>query len=299
MIKSPDNDKPASKELQLAIKTLQTAFRRLLKRARKRRDGTLQDLNKCLEWNALHHEALLLQANLFQIKKGMREIIVEDWDGGQKRKITLNPQFEPHIEVTKRFKQSKKLRAGVPYRKILLEKVEQEIKRYESCLAELETIDSLEALVPLQQYLPKLKTPKSINAAPEALPFREFFSSSGLLLWVGKSAKDNEALTFRHAKGSDWWLHAHEFPGSHIVLRVKKDQSPDPDALQDALQLALHYSKAKNQGSAEICVTQCKYVARFGRGKIGKVHISKHQVVFVKNDPERLQNLKDRKRERT
>ena len=114
---------------------------------------------------------------------------------------------------------------------------------------------------------------------------------------MGKSAKDNDQLTFRYANGSDYWLHARNVPGSHVILRVVKGKEPDAESIKDAMQLALAYSRSPEEG--EICLTQCKYVARQGR-EAGKVHVSKHKVAYAKKDPQRLKRLKspDEERER-
>jgi predicted ribosome quality control (RQC) complex YloA/Tae2 family protein len=60
------------------------------------------------------------------------------------------------------------------------------------------------------------------------------------------------------------------------------------------MQLALYYSKAREETTADISVTQCKYVSRYGRGHPGKVQISHHKSLVIKKDPARLKRLKDR-----
>lgn len=285
-------EKLLDKEFQLKKHSLHHTFRRLLKRAQKRKENALQELNQCLAWESLYHEALLLQSNLFRIKKGMGEVTVLDWNLDKERTIILDPLLEPYIEIAKRFKQSKKLRAGIPYRQKLILQAEHDIATLNESLANLEAVKSLSDLAPFEHRLPKVKT-KAVSSQTKILPYREFFSSKGVPIWVGRNAKGNETLTFRYGKGSDWWLHVRDFPGSHVLIKMKKGQTLDPDTLEDALQLALYFSKAKDQNSAEVCLTQCKYVARFG-GKSGKVHISKHQVMFVKGNSLKLQEIKSR-----
>ena len=127
------------------------------------------------------------------------------------------------------------------------------------------------------------------------MPYREFVTASGLKIWVGKSAKDNDKLTFACANGLDYWLHAHDVPGSHVVVHLGRHQAPDDESLKDAIQAALFFSKAKDNKEGEVCITQCKYVSRMGKNQPGKVQISHHRVVYVKMDTERLKNLRERK----
>ncbi|MCV4614773.1 hypothetical protein OFM04_33265, partial [Escherichia coli] len=49
---------------------------------------------------------------------------------------------------------------------------------------------------------------------------RRFLSSDGFEILVGKKDKDNDFLTFRIATSRDIWLHAADYPGSHVVIRT-------------------------------------------------------------------------------
>ncbi|WP_162180853.1 NFACT RNA binding domain-containing protein [Candidatus Protochlamydia amoebophila] len=113
---------------------------------------------------------------------------------------------------------------------------------------------------------------------------------------MGKNDKGNDWMTFALAKGSDWWLHTQDVPGSHIVIRTKKGQDPDEETLADAMQLALYNSKAKVRQEAEICMTQRKYLSRMGKNQLGKVQISKHRSVWIRFDLERYQAILKRQK---
>ncbi len=102
------------------------------------------------------------------------------------------------------------------------------------------------------------------------MPYREFWSRSGLRIWVGKKAKDNDTLTFKLAHGSDFWLHVHGYPGSHVIIKINKGKDPDADTIQDALQLALYYSQAKSQGSSR-CINYAKEVCFSVRKRVLKL----------------------------
>lgn len=267
------------------------------KRFQKALENGKQSLASCLDWEKVHHEALLLQSHLYRLKKGMCEVVIPDWENENKeRKIVLDPLVEPYEEIAKRFRKSKKLRAGIEHAYRMIKKAESELQQHTDTLEKLSTIHTLRELHHFQKQIGISKkeggTTKVLKE--KKLPYREFCSAAGLSIWVGKSARDNDVMTFSYAKGSDWWLHVRDFSGSHVVVRCAKNQEPDQESLKDAMQLALSYSKAKKQGEADICVTQCKYVVRFGKGKAGKVHISKHQVIHIRHDPARLLRLKER-----
>ncbi|MCZ7584525.1 MAG: NFACT RNA binding domain-containing protein, partial [Deltaproteobacteria bacterium] len=75
---------------------------------------------------------------------------------------------------------------------------------------------------------------------------------------MGRSAMENDEVTFRLARGGDWWFHVEGMPSSHVVARVAKGKELSQDALLDAATLAAVHSKAKSNAVVEIKYTQCK-----------------------------------------
>lgn len=279
---------------QKGKETLERTFKKQIKTLEKRLAKAKEILSKCLNWEALYHEGILLQSNLYKIKRGMKEVHLSDWNQNNKEVvITLDPLLEPYIEIEKRFKISKKLKKGIPYQENHVKKIEQELVHHSDFLQKLSEVDSLEKLQLLQKTLHPTQTSKKSKeqvTVPKRLPFREFHSRKGLPIWVGKSAKDNELLTFHYAHGLDWWLHVKGFSGSHVVIKVAKGMEPDQETVEDAMQLALKYSKAIG-GEAEVCITQCKNVTRC-KGHVGRVYVSNQKTARVIQNPERLERLK-------
>jgi predicted ribosome quality control (RQC) complex YloA/Tae2 family protein len=287
-------------EKEYAFDTLRSRIRheleQRLKKVRKAKEKIHASLDQCRQWPELYHEARLLQANMFSLRKGLNEITVLDWEkNGESRVIQLDSHSEPKEEVLSRFKKVKKLRAGVEPNEKILKKTENIESDLLGKLAQLEPLTSLNDLVLFEKTLGlKSKADAPSPQEKQKLPFYEFKSEKGLKIWVGKNAQANEKLTFSYAKGSDFWLHVDGMPGSHIILCVEKNQQPDPESIDDALHLAIAYSKAKNEGAADVCVTQRKYVSRLGKSAAGKVQISKHKILYTKLDRERVAKIKAR-----
>ena len=58
-------------------------------------------------------------------------------------------------------------------------------------------------------------------------PFH-YISSDGFHMYVGKNNFQNEELTFKFATGNDWWFHAKQAPGSHVIVQKHiGDELPD------------------------------------------------------------------------
>ncbi len=114
------------------------------------------------------------------------------------------------------------------------------------------------------------------------IPFRRFELNGGYEVWVGKNAKQNEALTFRYARKFDFWLHARGVPGSHTLLRRPgKSAQPGKNILETAAGIAAYYSKARGSHLVPVIVTERKYVRKPKGVPSGTVIVEKEQVLLV------------------
>ncbi len=94
-----------------------------------------------------------------------------------------------------------------------------------------------------------------------ALPLHRFLSSDGYVLLRGKNQKANHHLLTKAASPFDYWFHAADGPGAHLVL---KRDSPGRDVPERTMEeaaclagLASHFSGAAR---ATIICAQVKYV---------------------------------------
>src|SRR5438874_2689949 len=75
-----------------------------IKSALNRKSRCEKHLEACLDWESVHHEALLLQSHFYLLKKGMKSIEVLDWEmDNQPCQIYLDPKQLPGDEIKKRF----------------------------------------------------------------------------------------------------------------------------------------------------------------------------------------------------
>jgi predicted ribosome quality control (RQC) complex YloA/Tae2 family protein len=111
---------------------------------------------------------------------------------------------------------------------------------------------------------------------------RWFRSSDGYEIAVGRNDRDNDALTFKIARPQDLWLHAADYPGSHVIIRNPKRQEAVPHrTIAEAAGVAALYSQAKREGKATIHYTQKKFVSKPPRAKPGLVRLSSFKSILV------------------
>jgi predicted ribosome quality control (RQC) complex YloA/Tae2 family protein len=111
---------------------------------------------------------------------------------------------------------------------------------------------------------------------------RRFESPDGMVVLVGKSAADNDTLTFKVAAQTDFWMHVAGESGSHVVVRNPKNLESLPrETLRYAASLAARYSKAKNAKRVTVHVARRKDVQKPRGLAAGKVVLKRYKSVKV------------------
>jgi predicted ribosome quality control (RQC) complex YloA/Tae2 family protein len=110
---------------------------------------------------------------------------------------------------------------------------------------------------------------------------RRFVSSDDYEILVGKASKDNDFLTFRVAKSQDLWLHAADYPGSHVVIKNPNRKEIPPRTLLEAAQLAAFYSTARQQPKVAVHYTPKKFVNKPKGAALGLVSLSSFKTILV------------------
>ena len=134
--------------------------------------------------------------------------------------------------------------------------------------------------VPPRQPLASVRKKKKHEVAFNGA--RRFISTDGFEILVGKKAKDNDYLTFRIAGSLDLWLHAADYPGSHVVIRNANRKEIPNQTLLEAAQLAAFYSDARSQNKAAVHYTQKKFVNKPKRAAQGLVSLASFKTILVK-----------------
>jgi predicted ribosome quality control (RQC) complex YloA/Tae2 family protein len=117
------------------------------------------------------------------------------------------------------------------------------------------------------------------------------FRRGDWLIMVGRDASENDALLRRHVKGNDLWLHVRDFPGSYVFIKQRSGKSFPLEILLDAGNLAVFYSKGRNNGEGNLFYTPVKYLRRAKNGPKGLVIPTQEKNLHIKIDEKRLKEL--------
>jgi predicted ribosome quality control (RQC) complex YloA/Tae2 family protein len=110
---------------------------------------------------------------------------------------------------------------------------------------------------------------------------RRFVSPDGFTVLVGRTARDNDVLTFKIATAHDTWLHVATGPGSHVVVRNPDRLTIPRETLQFAAALAARYSSARDGGRTAVHVALRSDVSKPRGFAPGKVALRRSRTVHV------------------
>lgn len=196
---------------------------------------------------------------------GDKSIEVTNYYTNEPFVIPLDPTLDAMENAKKYFDKYAKLkRTGDALSSYILE-TENEIKHLESIETSLsiaETEGDLAAIKEeLQEYgFIKKHSGKKTNRISKSQPLH-FVDDNGFHIYVGKNNYQNDQLTFKFATGNDWWFHAKQMTGSHVIVKSENKELPD-STYEYAAALAAYYSSGRDNEKVEIDYLQKKNVKK-------------------------------------
>ncbi|HMG73215.1 MAG TPA: NFACT family protein [Pyrinomonadaceae bacterium] len=110
---------------------------------------------------------------------------------------------------------------------------------------------------------------------------RSYLSSDGFEILVGRTARDNDHLTFKVAKPNDLWMHTGDYSGSHVVIRNATRKDVPHRTIIEAAQLAAHFSQARKDAKVDVHYTQRKFVSKPKGAAPGLVRMTRFKNITV------------------
>lgn len=237
----------------------------------------------------------ILTSFLHEVSQGDQSVVLKNYyDDNDPIEIHLDPQKSPAENAQKHFTRYQKLKKRKIHLTKQVKQTKNEIVYLESILAQLDvasTRDIEEVREELRQggYMKqKQKYKKSKKRSKPSEP-DQYIASDGTLLMVGKNNLQNDRLTMRIANKSDWWLHAKDIPGSHVVIR---NENPTEEIVEQAANLAAYFSKYRLSSSVPVDAVQIKHVRKPNGAKPGYVIYDNQQTYFVTPDEELIKKMK-------
>lgn len=191
-----------------------------------------------------------------------------------------------------RYTKAKRAVAEIGMRLLQLKRELQEFEEKRSQLDQAIADRDLAALAEFEKPKNKPAREKKKQKASLALPgMRRYQSSDGYEVLVGRTARDNDQLTFRVARPNDLWLHAGDYPGSHVIVRNSSRSDIPHRTILEAAQLAGKFSQASKDSKVAIHYTRRKFLSKPKGAAPGLVRMSTFKTITVEPG-ENLERIK-------
>lgn len=242
-------------------------------------------LQECKDKSKFNLYGELLTANIYAIKKGMRNIDVLNYysPNGETVNIKLNENKTPSQNVQIYYKKYNKLKKSEEAAHEQLKQNAEELLYLQSVLTNIENAYSYDEIEEIKKELIEtgyIKFKKSYkNKQSKASKPMHFVSSDGFDIFVGKNNIQNDYLTLKFAHKNDIWLHTKDIPGSHVIIKNSKDVPEN--TLLEAANLAAYYSKGQNSSNVPVDYTQVKNVKKPNGAKPGMVIYLTNQTLYI------------------
>jgi predicted ribosome quality control (RQC) complex YloA/Tae2 family protein len=230
------------------------------------------------EAGALRHQADLLLAQLHSVPRGTAHIELDDFTGGTVE-LELDATLSAAENATRLYDGARRRDRAAARIPALLEAASAERERAERLIERVRAGEL--AAEELARIQPTRRDTSDRSAGP-ALPYREYRTSSGIEVRVGRGSRANDELTFRHSSPNDIWLHARDVAGAHVIMRWNRtDENPSASAIAEAAVLAAVFSRARTSGTVAVDWTRRKYVRKPRKAAPGLVIPERVKTVFV------------------
>lgn len=284
-----------NKELKRGIRELSKVVNNYLNKNIKKQQKLKKQLQKSKNANKYKKMGELITANIYQIDRGDKKVIVNDYYSKDQKKIEikLDPSKSASENAQKYFKKYNKLKKSVKHLKREIAKLRHEEKYLKQVSMNIEQAESLTDLEEIEEelkeenYIKKQKH-KSKNKSNHKLPPRKFISSNNYQILIGRNNKQNDRLTKKIANDGDIWLHTKVIAGSHVIIKRDTQKEVPAKTLSEAAALAAYFSKARESTNVPIDYTPVENVNKPKGAKPGLVYYEKYQTIYIDPAPKKL-----------
>lgn len=245
----------------------------------------------------IRHQAELVTANIYRLRRGDRSLECEDYydPACPVVHIELDPLKTPQQNAAALYKEYNKLKAAEQHLTVLTREGERQLDYLNSVLDELERAETDRDLSDIRReltetgYIRARKGGKAERVKPQS-PMK-FVSDDGLEILAGRSNAQNDELTLKLARRTDYWLHTQRVHGSHVIIRCEGEEPP-PRTLEQAAGIAAYYSQARGAGKVQVDYTMVRNVRKPSGALPGKVIYTDHKTVLAESDGALAERLK-------
>ena len=265
-------------------------------RVRRKLAAQEKELSACLDRDHLRICGELITANLYRMERGQSRLTAQNYydENCADMDIPLDVRLSPQENAARYFKQYAKAKTAEKYLTAQLQKGREELQYLESVLQELSQAEAEQDFNDIRTELTDggyiRQRGKKQSGFQRASRPREFRTSAGLRVLVGRSNRQNDRLTTKDADKRDLWLHTQKIHGSHVIL-CTGGAEPDEQSLLEAASLAAYFSQAQGSAKVPVDYTPVKFVKKPAGARPGMVVYTTYQTLLADPDESLVKRL--------
>ena len=258
-----------------------------IKRRQKLKQNLQQDLIEHGDPDRHKRVGDLLLANVSTATRVGPKVEITDYytEGTPSLELQIDESVSLQEEAARLFRQytkAKRAKEEITQRLTELDAELEPLQARATMLAQIIADQNEVALSNFEETKTRRPSQRSESTEQNKIPgVRQYVSSDGYEIWVGRAARDNDNLTFRLAKPNDLWLHAGDYPGSHVIVRNPARKEIPQRTVIEAAQLAGYFSQARDDSKVVVHYVERKFLAKPKGATPGLVRMSRFRSITV------------------
>ena len=289
---SRDNKQRVHQRASDILKLLTNAEARIRKKLELQRT----ELSECDEGEKYRKYGDLITANLYRLPGKTSVAELEDYEEMDEEgncptlRIELDSRLSPSANAQRFYKKYAKTKTARVELTRQIELGEGELEYIYTVFEALTRAESPADLMEIRDELYRsgyASRMKSYASHKQKAPVvMQFVTPDGMRVLCGKNNLQNEYITHKLAEKHDYWFHARQTPGSHILLVTEGREPTDLD-FTTAAEIAAHYSKAEG-ANIGVDYLLARHIKKPAGSKPGFVIYHTNWTAYVTPDAEKI-----------
>lgn len=270
-------------------------------RLKKKLELQRAELKACEEGENYRKYGDLITANIYRLQKKAAFAELEDWESMDEEgncpivRIELDSRLTPAANAQRYYKKYTKSKTAKIELTKQIELGQTELEYIYTVFEALTKAESPADLIEIRDelyrsgYASKMKAYNSSHKQKNPTVM-QFETPDGMKVLCGKNNLQNEYITHRLAEKQDYWFHAKQSHGSHVLLVTEGREPTDLD-FTTAAEIAAYYSGADGANIA-VDYTLAKHVKRVAGAKPGFVIYHTNWTAYVTPNADKIAALR-------
>ena len=246
------------------------------------------ELKECDEMDTYKLWGDLITASIYMLRKKAAFCEVTNYysEDLETVKIPLDSKITPSQNAAKYYKKYTKLKTAKQYLTEQIAKAKEEFSYLESVEEAMSRVENEEDIGGIRAelvhsgYVSKNGAKEKQKDRPDK-GLRRYLTTLGREFYVGRNNMQNDYLTTKFAKKSDWWFHVKGGHGSHVIMVCDIGEDPDAQDFTEAAAAAAYYSGFREGENVAVDYTEVRNVKKPSGAVPGKVVYYTNYTAYV------------------